>query len=544
MPVWIVGGQTATGVAVLVSLTTGASVNISSVVPVATQLATTGLPVWLAPTQSMSVSFPAVSGVIASSVPATSIALGLPVWLVGGQTATGVPVLVSISSQPAVITQVATSGGIAWLAPTQTMSVTVVNVVSVTGTSLNVVVSGIVSVTGTSLNVVVSGIVSVTGTSLNVVVSGPVSVSAIVSIAISTNFLTTAGPSVAAPGLMVWIAGGQSSTAVPVVVTGTVTAGAGTTVVSISGVAATVGPPSVAMSGIPMWIVGGQSSTAFPVVITGTVTAGAGTTVISISAIAATTAGPSISMTGIPVWIAGGQSSTAVPVVITGTVQGTMTATVTVSGAVAAVTTQSSVSGCPVWLAPTQTVQISAIVPAVTQANTTGFPVWLAPTQTITALVSGTVQVSGTILGKGGMVIMTVTQSSIIITSTTQFMIMTVPFDSYTSTVLVSGYTIRGGGALQFTAITMIYTAASVTASSLAVAIYATTSGVSLTVGAVQLWSTVFPTLTGAAILTVLSMPYTMVLPAGGVMGIAVWRSSSATTTISVAFTLVAQYQS
>lgn len=50
--------------------------------------------------------------------------------------------------------------------------------ISITGTSINVVVSGIVSVTGTSINVVVSGIVSVTGTSLNVVVSGVVSVSA------------------------------------------------------------------------------------------------------------------------------------------------------------------------------------------------------------------------------------------------------------------------------------------------------------------------------------------------------------------------------
>src|SRR5262249_52804500 len=141
------------------------------------------------------------------------------------------------------------------------------------------------------------------------------SVSAVVSgtITVANLSVTTSSPSISASGQVIWIAGGQSTTAFPVVVTGTVSAGAGTTVISgtVSVVSASVlstivtilgtqvvtvvpglsvvalmtptdrttAVPSSAATGQIIWVAGGQSTTAFPVVITGTVTAGAGTTV-------------------------------------------------------------------------------------------------------------------------------------------------------------------------------------------------------------------------------------------------------------------------
>jgi hypothetical protein len=89
----------------------------------------------------------------------------------------------------------------------------------------------------------------------------------------------------------------------------------------------------------------------------------------------------------------------------------------------------------------------------------------------------------------------------------------------------------------------MVYSATSITAVSVFLAIYATTSGVSLTSNqAVILWSTVFATFTGAAVLTTLNFPFTMVFPQGGVIGLAVYRSSSSTATLNIQFSMTAQY--
>lgn len=95
----------------------------------------------------VSVSHPAFSGVIASSVMATSVALGLPVWIVGGQTATGIPVLVTIASQTTVIS----------------------GLVSVTGVSLSVVVSGAVSISAMPVVSATGVLVSILSTVLGTV---------------------------------------------------------------------------------------------------------------------------------------------------------------------------------------------------------------------------------------------------------------------------------------------------------------------------------------------------------------------------------------
>ncbi len=119
-------------------------------------------------------------------------------------------------------------------------------------------------------------------------------------------------------------------------------------------------------------------------------------------------------------------------------------------------------------------------------------------------------------------------------------MLMSVLFDAYTSSQLVSGYTVRAP--LQITGLTMVYSGTSITASSVILAVFATTSGVSLTAGATPIYSTVFATFTGAAITTTLNFPFTILLPAGGVFGLAVYRQTSLTVTINVAFTITAQY--
>src|SRR5262249_56292080 len=98
---------------------------------------------------------------------------------------------------------------------------------------------------------------------------------------------STWSPWISASGGIIWIAGGQSTTAFPVVITGTVTAGAGTTVVSLTGSALVSGTVSVlsaafttASSGLT------ATATGLIVVATGTVTAVV-TGAVSISAIAA-----------------------------------------------------------------------------------------------------------------------------------------------------------------------------------------------------------------------------------------------------------------
>lgn len=124
MPVWIVGGQTTTGVPLKVTVT---STVIVSVVP------------------GVSVSLPAVSGVVASSVAATSNAFGLPVWIVGGQTATGVPINVTVGSTA--LASIVPGASIASLGTVGTILGTAI-VSVVPGASVSAVVSGTVTVNG------------------------------------------------------------------------------------------------------------------------------------------------------------------------------------------------------------------------------------------------------------------------------------------------------------------------------------------------------------------------------------------------------------
>src|SRR5262249_57499830 len=103
-----------------------------------------------------------------------------------------------------------------------------------------------------------------------------------------------------------------------------------------------------------------------PVWVTGTVAAGAGTTVVSISAIVRVTTAASVSVTGWPVWLNPTQTvavSGLVGVSITGSVNIVSVALVTIAN-VAGVTTAASVSvtGLPVWLNPTQTIVVTGTV--------------------------------------------------------------------------------------------------------------------------------------------------------------------------------------
>ncbi len=444
--------------------------------------------------QGASVSLPAVAGVVASSVPATSVALGLPVWIVGGQTATGVPVLVSHSAVVAAATQLATTGIPIWLAPTQTLAPVQISTSQTIGTIITVIGLPAVSVSASA----------VLGT--------------VIAVSALSTIINTIPVSVSHP--------------------------------AFSGViASSVQPTSVAL-GVPVWIVGGQTATGFPVLVSASVSVSVS---ITGAAIATTTQSPA---TGAIVWFA--PTQTLAPIQIStsqtiGTVVTVLGAVLVSHSAVVAAVTQANTTGVPIWLAPTQTlgpVQISSIVAAVTQAVTTGVPVWLCPTQTvqITIPASQTIGTIVTVLGTqlvslarpAGAVLMSVTGTSVIATSTTQFMLITVPFDAYTSSQPGSGYTIRAP--FQITGISMTYSGTSVTALSVFLAVYVTTSGVALTSNGVPLWTTIFPTFTGAGVATTLNFPFTMLLPQGGVMGLAVYRSSSATITLNVAFTMTGQY--
>ncbi len=489
LPVWIVGGQTATGFPVGVSITTGAAIStIANTVPVAlatisntipvsiaagvsvtisgqvvtitgVQLAslsalpaagsqvtvTSGLPVWLAPTQTLapvqlsgiapvttaasvsvtgvpvwlnptqqvvvsglvghSVSLPAVSGVIASSVPATSVALGLPVWIVGGQTATGVPVGVSITtggvvsvvpglsvSLPAVSGVVASSAMAAsdifgmpiWIVGGQDPTGVAVKISgTVTAGAGTTVISGTVSVSGSTTGASgVSGPIvwlgpnqapqTVTGVSVGVVVSGVVSVSVMPavsgSIALSGTILTAGSPTAISTGLIVWDLPAYSTTAVPSVsATGQVVWVANSTVtvtitVTVTGQLSAV-ITQLATSGAAVWLAPTQTIAPIQIAasqIVGTVIAVSGVTALStiLNTIAVSVSHPAFSgiiassvpatsvALGLPVWIVGGQTSTGVPVVVS-------------ISSMMNVLTQVATSGMVVWLAPTQTMTVS-----------------------------------------------------------------------------------------------------------------------------------------------------------------------------------------
>ncbi len=438
-----------------------------------------------------------VSGVTPVLTQQTNVATGIPVWLVGGQTATGVPVMVSVTTGAVV-----TLAGVAGVTNTGTQVVTLATagIVSIIP-GVSVTISGLV-VTNTGTQVVslaTGGIVTLVGIV-------PVTVSGITAAATQQTKLVA--------GLPVWIAGGQDSiSGVPLIVTGTglIVTNTGTQVVSLAtgGVVTMVGtvPASIAgitvaatqqtfhVAGLPVWLAGGQDSVSgIPVIVTGTglIMTNTGTQPVTVSGITAAATQQTFHAAGLPVWIIGGQDS---------------------------------VSGFPVL------VSVSAEPAVNTQVATAGALCWLAPTQTLAPV---------SIIRPGGQVLMIATNTSVLATSTSQMALLSVLFDAYTTTQLVSGYTVRAP--LAFTGVTIVYSATSVTATSIGMALWVTTSGVSITSGALPIWSTVFAGTTGNAVVTTCNFPNTILLPAGGVMGFAVYRVTSATTTANYALTMTGQY--
>lgn len=299
---------------------------------------------------------------------------------------------------------------------TPAASSTALIVIQKPGASVSAQVSGTVSVSGTvAVSMVPGASVSVLNV-LNTVVTVLSTVNvAIVAGAGGGGSVTTAAPSISATGQVMWLAGGQGTTANPVVMTGVVQVSAGTTnisgTVSVNTVAVlntvvtvlstvnvaivagaggggsvTTAGPSISATGQVMWIVGGQGTTATPVYVSqiNPPAAGGGSV---------TTAGPSISATGQVVWIAGGQGTTATPIIVTGTVTagaGTtvISGTVTVNTIAAGFSVNALVTGA-VSISAMPAISVAGVVPVTTAASVsvTGLPVWMNPTQQV--VVSG-----------------------------------------------------------------------------------------------------------------------------------------------------------
>lgn len=379
------------GVSVVAQASGTLTVNVSGIVPVTTQasVSVAGLPVW----------FGSSATVVVSDGVAVAFAAGVSVGI-----APNAAIRITNITPVTTAASVSVSGLPVWLNPTQGLG----TINSLLGT--------------VAVNVVAGG-------------AGGGSV-------------TTAGPSISATGQVVWIAGGQGTTATPIVVTGTVSAGAGTTVVSVQGVTPVTTQASVSVTGLPVWwnntasvVVGGGTITT----LLGTINANvvAGSVAFSTTALATVT---QAAVTGAVAWLAPTQTLASVNVVnsivtvlgtqivsvvpgISVTIQQGASVSAVVSGTVSLlnvvpVTTAASVSvtALPVWLNPTQPVvvntiaagfsvnalvtgpvSISNVVPVTTAASVsvTGFPVWLNPTQqvvvsgfqgqSVSAVVSGTV---------------------------------------------------------------------------------------------------------------------------------------------------------
>lgn len=331
------------------------------------------------------------------------------------------------------------------------------------GVSVSAVVSGTVTAAvpaGLSVSAVVSGTVTA-------VVTGPVSISAMPAISISVSAalgtvvtvlgtvavnvvaggagggsVTTAVPSISATGQVMWIAGGQSTTAFPIVVTGTVTAGAGTTVVSIGNIVPVTTQASVSVTGLPVWlnptqavvvntiaagfsvnalVTGVVSVSVLPAVsisvsaALGTIITILGTQVVSVvpglsvSALVSISVMPAVSISvsavlGTVITILGTQVVSVVPgLSVSGVVSGTVTAVVTgpvsISAMPAISISVSAILGTVVTLLGTVLVsqaglKFTTATPTVTE---TGPVVWLANTVTVTvtATVTGSLIISG-----------------------------------------------------------------------------------------------------------------------------------------------------
>ena len=345
--------------------------SVKDIIPVTTaaSVSVSGVPVWMNPTQpvvvntitagfsvnalvtgTVSVSGPVqVSGTV--TIAPTTFTVNTAVTVAGAsvtiQQGVSVSAVVSgtigILNVVPVVTQasVSVTGLPVWFNPTAALGTVVTQLgtqmVSIAQTSVSMAalptVNTIVTILGTQVVTVVPGL------SVSAVVSGTVSVSGL--------SVTAAGPSVAATGIVVWLAGGQSSTAWPVVITGTVTAGAGTTVVSVTGSVLVSG--TVSVSAVGLW-----TSTA---VTTGTAQA---------------------------VWIMN-------PTTVTVTINGTTTGTVSLLSIVPVTTQVSvSVSGIPVWFNAGALVSVSGTA-----------VVSVVPGLSVSAVVSGTISNSGILFSTG-----------------------------------------------------------------------------------------------------------------------------------------------
>ena len=288
-----------------------------------------------------------VSALLPGSTTGSSGMSGILVWLGASQTvlvSTQVSGTITITPTTLTVNTAATIAG---------ASVTIQQ-----GASVSAVVSGTVtavlpgSTTGSSG---MSGVLVWLGASQTILIS--TQISGTVTITPTTLTVNTAAT---IAGASVTI---QQGASVSAVVSGTV---------SVSGLSVTTAAPSISATGQQMWIVGGQSTTAFPVVITGTVTAGAGTTVVSVSGVAATTTASGLSgVAGMPVWVANPTaltvSVTVSNITVTTVVSGTVSVsnTVVVTGTVGDAfnsTTQVAATGDIVWLAPTQTMAVVSTI--------------------------------------------------------------------------------------------------------------------------------------------------------------------------------------
>jgi hypothetical protein len=146
--VTILGTQVVTVVPGLsVSAVVSGTVTAQNVNVTTTQVAATGLLVWLAPTQTLSVNIGASTAVATTTQAAVT---GAVVWLAPTQTVTAaVSGTVTVANGASVTTsQIAGTGLLVWLAPTQTVSL-VSTIVTILGTQIVTVAGGTTVVSGT-----------------------------------------------------------------------------------------------------------------------------------------------------------------------------------------------------------------------------------------------------------------------------------------------------------------------------------------------------------------------------------------------------------
>lgn len=314
--------------------------------------------------------------------------------------------------------------------------------VNLQGIGVTVGVSGVVSVSGpvmTTTQAAVTGMEVWLGPSQTVLVT-------IVGGAGGGGSVTTAPPAISATGQVVYIAGGQGTTVNPVVVTGTVTAGAGTTVIS--------GTISVSNTVVATLATGGTIAS-----VLGTVNVTqVGTALVSVvpgvsvslgglaNAVVTTTA--SSGQSGPIVWL--GVNQTLATVATVGTILGTQVVSVVpglsvsavVSGTITAnlpgsTTGSSGMSGVLVWLGASQSVLIG------------GQSITIQQGASVSAVVSGTVTVAGSVALSGtGLVSVVPGLSVSAVVSGTVSLVNIVPVTTQTS-VSVSGLPVYfGPGAL------------------------------------------------------------------------------------------------